>query len=246
VKKVGIIGCGAIGSLIAKAFENGTIKCDELLLFDYNNEKSLKLQHSLSVACRVVNNVEEMVQRHPVVIVEAASQQAVKEYVERILHENIELVVMSTGALLDLDIEKNCVHIPSGAVGGIDAISSAALAGVYEVILTTRKNPKVLGVEGKRRKTVYQGTAEEAVKLFPREMNVAATLALAVQPAKVKVQVVADPNVRRNTHEISVKWKYGEMFLQFENEPHPENPGTSALAAWSAIRLLKDLLEKEG
>ncbi len=246
MKRVGIIGCGAIGSLIAKAFENGTIKCDELILFDYNMEKSLKLQQSLSLVCRVVNDVEGMVQRHPAIIVEAASQQAAKEYIERILQENIELVVMSTGALLELDIEKGRVHVPSGAVGGLDAISSAALAGIHEVVLTTRKNPRVLGVEHKQRETVYQGTAEEAVKLFPREMNVAATLALTVRPAKVKVQVVADPDVRRNTHEISVKWKYGEMFLRFENEPHPENPGTSALAAWSAIRLLQDLLEREG
>jgi len=246
VKRVGIIGCGAIGSLIVEAFENGTIKCDELILFDYNMEKSLKLQQSLSIVCRVVNDVEGMVQRHPAIIVEAASQQAAKEYIGRILQENIELVVMSTGALLELDIEKGRVHVPSGAVGGLDAISSAALAGIHEVVLTTRKNPRVLGVERKQRETVYQGTAEEAVKLFPREMNVAATLALTVRPAKVKVQVIADPDVRRNTHEISVKWKYGEMFLRFENEPHPENPGTSALAAWSAIRLLQDLLEREG
>ena len=246
MKKVGIIGCGAIGSLIGEACENGTIKCDEVILFDYNTDKSQGLQQSLSIASKVVGSVEEMIQRHPAVIVEAASQQAVKEYAERILQENIELVVMSTGALLDSSIDRSSIHVPSGAIGGIDAISSAALAGIDEVVLTTRKNPRVLGVEGQRKKTIYQGTAEEAVKLFPREMNVAATLALTVHPAKVKVKVVADPDVRRNMHEISVKWKYGEMSLRFENEPHPENPGTSALAAWSAIRLVRDLLEKRG
>jgi aspartate dehydrogenase len=246
MKEVGIIGCGAIGSLIAEACENGTIRCDELILYDYNAEKAQGLQKSLSIASKVVRSVDEMIQRRPAVIVEAASQEAVKEYAERILHENINLVVMSTGALLESNIDKSRIHVPSGAIGGLDAISSAALAGIDKVILTTRKNPRVLGVEGQLKKIVYQGTAEEAVKLFPREMNVAATLALTVRPAKVKVKVVADPNVRRNTHEISVRWKYGEMSLRFENEPHPENPGTSALAAWSAIRLLKDLLEKEG
>jgi aspartate dehydrogenase len=245
MKEVGIIGCGAIGSLIAEACENGTIKCDELILYDYNAEKAQGLQKSLAIASKVVRSVDGMIQRHPAVIVEAASQEAVKEYAERILHENINLIVMSTGALLESNIDRSRIHVPSGAIGGLDAISSAALAGIDEVILTTRKNPKALGVEGQRKKTVYQGTAEEAVKLFPREMNVAATLALTVRPAKVKVRVVADPDVRRNTHEISIKWKHGEMSLRFENEPHPENPGTSALAAWSAIRLLKDLLEKE-
>jgi aspartate dehydrogenase len=246
MRKVGIIGCGAIASLIAEACDNGTIRCDELILYDYNDEKAQGLQKSLSIASRVVRSVEEMIQRRPVVVVEAASQEAVKEYAERILNENIELVVMSTGALLESKIGGSRIHVPSGAIGGLDAISSAALAGIDEVILTTRKNPRVLGVEGQRKKTVYQGTAEEAVKLFPREMNVAATLALTVRPAKVKVKVVADPAVRRNTHEISVKWKRGKMSLRFENDPHPENLGTSALAAWSAIRLLKGLLEKEG
>ncbi len=246
MKKVGIIGCGAIASVIAGACDNDTITCDELILYDYNTGKALELQKSLSIASRVVESVEEMIQRHPTVIVEAASQEAVREYAERILHENIELMVMSTGALLESNVDRSHIHIPSGAIGGLDAISSATLAGIDEVMLTTRKNPTVLGIGGQQKKTVYQGTAEEAVKLFPREMNVAATLALTVRPVQVKVKVIADPDVHRNTHEVSVRWKRGKMSLRFENEPHPKNLGTSALAAWSAIRMLKDLLEKEG
>ena len=63
-------------------------------------------------------------------------------------------------------------------------------------------------------------------KTFPREMNVAATLALTVKPIKVKVKIVVDPKITRNTHEIWVKWQFGEMVLQFANQPHPENPHT--------------------
>jgi aspartate dehydrogenase len=99
-------------------------------------------------------------------------------------------------------------------------------------------------MNNKEPKVVYEGSAEEAARLYPREMNVAATLALTVKPAKVKVQVVSDPSVQRNTHEFQVKWRFGEMFLRFANDPHPENPRTSALAAWSAIRLLQKLLEE--
>jgi aspartate dehydrogenase len=58
------------------------------------------------------------------------------------------------------------------------------------------------------------------------------------------VKVIADPEVERNVHEISVKWKLGEMLLKFANDPHPENPKTSALAAWSAIKLLKEVLDQ--
>jgi aspartate dehydrogenase len=57
------------------------------------------------------------------------------------------------------------------------------------------------------------------------------------------VQVISDPKVQKNLHEIRVKWKYGDMFLRFSNDPHPENPKTSALSAWSAIRLLKEILQ---
>jgi len=243
VRKVGIIGCGAIGTVIAKAVERGTVECDELVLYDRNMEKSEKLKKSLHFPVTVVKSLEELIKLKPLVIVEAASQQAVRDYINKILAENIELIVMSVGALLDLDVKSKKIHIPSGAIGGLDAISSAALAGVDEVILTSRKNPKALEMDNSEEKTVYEGAAEEAVRLFPREMNVAATLALTTQPEKVKVKIISDPKVHRNVHEIKIKWKHGNMFLKFANDPHPENPKTSALAAWSAISLLKQTLE---
>jgi aspartate dehydrogenase len=241
-RKVGIIGCGAIGTLIAEAVERKLVVCDELILYDYNVEKAEKLKSSLRFPVTVVASLEEMLRLKPKVIVEAASQQAVREYASRIISEDINLIVMSTGALLDLNVQSSKLHVPSGAIGGLDALSSAVLAGIDEVVLTSRKNPRALDLNNKEAKIVYEGTAEEAARLYPREMNVAATLALTVKPAKVKVQVISDPAVQRNTHEFRVKWRFGEMFLRFANDPHPENPRTSALAAWSAIRLLQTLL----
>jgi aspartate dehydrogenase len=245
VTRVGIVGCGAIGSLIAKAADDGIVKCDELVLYDNNPEKTANLRRSLRLKSSVVDNIEDMIARAPAVIVEAASQQAVKEYLPRILREDIEVIVMSVGALLGMQIDSRKVHTSSGAIGGIDAIRSASLAGIDEITLTSRKNPQVLKTDKNAETVVFDGDAEVAVKLFPKEMNVAASLALAVQPKKVRVKVVSDPKVERNVHEIRVSWSKGEMVLRFENEPHPDNLGTSALAAWSAIRLLKDLLEKQ-
>jgi aspartate dehydrogenase len=160
------------------------------------------------------------------------------------LEAGIEVIIMSVGALLDMQISSRKIHTPSGAIGGIDAVRSAALAGIDEITLTTRKNPQALKTDRNAETIIYDGDAEMAVRLFPKEMNVAATLALTVQPKKVKVRVISDPNVNRNVHEIRVIWTNGEMNLRFANDQHPDNPGTSALAAWSAIRLLKDLLEK--
>lgn len=244
MKKVGIIGCGAIGSLIADAVDKGIVGCDELILFDCDMEKAERLQELLRTASIVVANLDEMLKLRPAVIVEAASQEAAREYMSTIVDNNIELIVMSVGALLDSKLRNNRIHTPSGAIGGLDAISSAGLAGIDEVILTTRKNPRTLDMDNQQEKIVYEGGAYEVVRLFPREMNVAATLALTVQPERLLVRVISDPKTSRNTHEITVKWTHGEMMLRFANDPHPENPKTSALAAWSAIKLLKDILEK--
>ncbi len=243
MRRVGIIGCGAIGTLIAKAVEENIVKCDGLILYDSDAERAAKLKKSMHIPVVIVESVDEMIRLRPLVIVEAASQQAAKEYMPKVLRADIDLIVMSVGALLDLKVKSNRLHSPSGAVGGLDAISSAALAGIGEVLLTTRKNPAVLDMDNREEKVAYEGSVEEAVKRFPREMNVAATLALAVGSEKVKVRVISDPNVNKNVHEVKVKWKHGNMFMRFENDPHPDNPKTSALAAWSAIRLLKDILE---
>ena len=243
MKTVGLIGCGAIGTVLAEAIERKLVTCDELIVFDVDASKAETLKKKLNFPVTIVQNFDELLKRKPSVIVEAASQQAAKDYVEKIVAKKIELIVMSTGALLDLPIDLRKVHLTSGAIGGLDAIASAAMAGIEEVTLTSRKNPKAFGRNNMEAETVYEGIAEEAAKRFPREMNVAATLALTVKPTKVTVKVISDPNVKRNTHEINLKWRFGDMTLRFSNEPHPENPHTSALAAWSAIKLLQSTLK---
>lgn len=243
MKKVGLIGCGAIGTVLAEAIERKLVVCDELVVFDIDTAKAEKLRAELNFPVKTVSTVDELLDSKPKVVVEAASQQAVKDYYGKVLGTGTDLIVMSTGALLGLDTENPRLHFASGAIGGLDAISGAALAGIDEVTLTSRKNPNALGKTNIKEAVIYEGTAEEAAKQFPREMNVAATLALTVKPTKVNVKVVSDPAVKRNTHEIQVKWRFGEMSLRFSNDPHPDNPHTSALAAWSAIKLLQTILQ---
>jgi aspartate dehydrogenase len=244
VKKVGLIGCGAIGTVLAEAIERKIIVCDELVIFDTDAAKAQKLKRELTFRVKIASSVDELIASKPKVIVEAAGQQAVRDYYGKLVDSNAQIIIMSTGALLSLNIDDPKVHFPAGAIGGLDAIAAAANAGIDEVTLTTRKNPKALNKTNTEEATIFEGTAKEAARMFPREMNVAATLALTVKPAQIKVKVVSDPTVTRNTHEINIKWRYGEMNLRFANDPHPDNPHTSALAAWSAIKLLQTLLEK--
>ena len=145
MKSVGLIGCGAIGTVLAEAIERKLVTCDELIVFDVDASKAEALKKSLNFPVTIVQNFDELLKRKPSVIVEAASQQAAKDYVEKIIEKKIELIVMSTGALLDLPVDLRKIHIPSGAIGGLDAIASAAMAGIEEVTLTSRKNPKAFG-----------------------------------------------------------------------------------------------------
>ena len=243
MKRVGLIGCGAIGTVLAEAIERKLIVCDDLVVFDIDVSKSQKLKDALQFPIRIVANIDELFAAKPNPIVEAAGQQAVQEYYDKLLASKANFIIMSTGALLNLDTSSPKLHFPAGAIGGLDALSAAANAGIDNLTLTSRKNPIALGKTNTETSIIYEGYAEEAAKQFPREMNVAATLALTVKPTKVKVKVISDPAVKRNTHEIQVKWRFGEMTMRFANDPHPDNPHTSALAAWSAIKLLQKLLE---
>ncbi len=162
--KVGLIGCGTIGTVLAEAIERKLVVCDELVVYDFDASKAQKLKSKLNFPVTIVGGIDELLALKPKVVVEAASQQAAKDYVPKIVSAGIELIVMSTGALLGLDVDLGRVHVPSGAIGGLDAISSAALAGIDEVVLTSRKNPKALGTDNKEEKVVYEGYAEEAAK----------------------------------------------------------------------------------
>jgi aspartate dehydrogenase len=244
VKKVGLIGCGAIGTVLAEAIDRKLVVCDELVIYDIAVEQAIKLKNHLKFTVTIAPSIDELLEANPQVIVEAAGQGAVHQYYEKLAASKADIIFMSTGALLDHDTKNSYLHFPAGAIGGIDAISAAVNAGIDEVVLTSRKSPEALGKNIAEEEVVYEGYAEEAAKLFPREMNVAATLALTVKPVKVKVKVVADPAIKRNTHQIYVKWRFGEMKLEFTNDPHPDNPHTSALAAWAAIKLLQTLLGK--
>jgi aspartate dehydrogenase len=196
--------------------------------------------------------------------VEAASQEAVRDYAKAILNSGKDMLIMSVGALADhkfLDeliaiaqAKGAKIYLPSGAIAGLDGLKSAKEAGIEEVTLTTRKPPKSL-VDApyvkekcihlknlKKEMLIYEGPAREAVKFFPANVNVAASLSLAgIGPEKTRVRIIADPKIDRNIHEIFVKGEFGELEVKTRNVPSPENPKTSYLAALSAIATLKKI-----
>src|ERR1039457_4421048 len=100
MKRVGLIGCGAIGTVLAEAIERKLVVCDELVIFDVDTSKAEKLKNQIKFPVKIMPNVEELLASKPSIIVEAASQQAVREYYNQILAANVDFIIMSTGALI--------------------------------------------------------------------------------------------------------------------------------------------------
>ncbi|MBA7660637.1 L-aspartate dehydrogenase [subsurface metagenome] len=158
--------------------------------------------------------------------------------------------------LLDLAKKKDCkIYLPSGALAGLDGVKSASVGRIDSITLTTRKPPE--GLKGApyiirnkidldaiiKETVIFEGSANEAVEGFPKNINVSAALSLAgIGAEKTRVRIIADPNLKRNIHEVEVKGEFGRLVSRTENLPSPKNPKTSYLACLSAIATLKGIV----
>lgn len=271
IKGVALIGCGTIGKEIAFAIDSGRIKNASIVtLFDKVKSAAYELRSKLHHNDpHIFSDFTEFISSRSFkdtdIVVEAASQDAVNSFCKKIVENGKSLMIMSVGALadqlllselLDKASHNQChIYVPTGAIAGIDAIRSVRHLIDY-VMLSTTKSPKALsdapffnmaGFDPSKlnQKTViYEGSAADAVKKFPSNVNVAAVLGLAgVGIENTMVKIIVDPNTDRNQHEITVNGKFGEMTLSVRNIPSPTNPKTSFLAVLSAIECLRSVCD---
>ena len=261
VARIGLLGTGAIGRGLAMAVDRGLVGPVKLeSVFDQYAHTAQSLSDQLTYKPNVCQSFQDFIDDDSTsLIVEAASQKAAIEYGPQVLSSGKDMMIMSSGALLDTrcfeEISRiqaqngSRVFVPSGAIGGIDAIR-ASKAELSEVILTTRKPPNSLrDTEAptsdhystlQSETVVFEGNAIDAVRRFPANTNVAATVSLAgLGPEKTLVRVIADPRATRNTHEIYANGSSGMMRFTMENVPDPNNPMTSYMAILSAIETLR-------
>jgi aspartate dehydrogenase len=259
---VGIIGCGFIGNTLANAIE-GIDEIDKLYLFDHTISCTEGLASSLTKAIST-STIDDFLENVDLAI-ESGSQSAVQEFGLKVLEHGKDLMIMSIGALEDDALWKGLqeaakknkcqIYLPSGAICGIDGIKSASMAGIDEVIVETTKPPKGLekvryitkqGIDISKLKEpleVFSGTAREAVKHFPRNINISACVSLAgIGFDKTKVKIIIDPAITRNQHKLICRGRFGEFICVVQNMPSISNPKTSYLAALSAIATLKNIV----
>ncbi|MDO8662280.1 MAG: aspartate dehydrogenase [Candidatus Omnitrophota bacterium] len=263
--KIGIVGCGAIGSSLAKVIvKDFSGEAKLCALYDLDNEQAVGLSREVfGRPTLAVPGFNQLIRKSELII-EAASAKASWEIAKLALSHGKDIMIMSVGGVssrfkqLTVLAKNNGakVYIPSGAIAGIDALKAANIGKIKKVILTTIKNPlSFKGVEyvekaginlGKIKDAtvLFSGRAADAVKCFPQNINVAATLSLAgIGEGKTQVRIIASPKVTRNIHEIAIESDAGDIFTRTENILHPDNPKTSYLAVLSAVAMLKQILE---
>lgn len=255
---VGLIGCGAIGKVIASAL-SGMEGVRAVLLYDIRRDAARSLSEKVR-RTRVAPSFGALLAASDF-MVEAASQEAVRAYLPRILRKGRPAMVMSVGAFGDAAFRAGAerlavrsgvrIYIPSGAVGALDALGAAALGGGAKVELTTLKPAAALagapGYRSGKAGIVYSGDAAGAVRLFPQNVNVAGAVSLAgVGFARTAVRVRALPSGKRNIHRLKVTGDFGRFTAEFRNRPSPDNPKTSHLAALAAVAALRKILAPGG
>jgi len=257
--KIGIIGCGAIGEGLARFIEGALCRQAKLeAIADKSRVAAAALRDKLKHKPRICS-LDELIRRVDLVI-ESASVQAARLILEKAIRYRKDVVILSVGALLDKTArlrqarqQNITVYVPSGAVCGVDALGALSMGSIEKITLITSKPPQgLMGTEYfKKQKMnlahlrsehcVFKGSVAEAIKHFPKNINVAATLLLASSFGDVQVYIKANPHLKRNTHRIQIEAKEARVGITVENVPSLGNPKTSALAILSTQYLLKKI-----
>jgi aspartate dehydrogenase len=258
VSRVAIAGLGPIGTRLAKALDDGIDGLTLAAVSSANIEKHRGWLDKLGK--RPATLPIEALAEAADIVVECAPSKLVRAIVAPVVSRGKTAVVLSVGALLEnedliaLAKEKGGqIVVPTGALIGLDAMTAAAVGTIHSVQMVTRKPLK--GLEGApylvehkidlqditEPLKIFDGTAREAARGFPANLNVAVALSLAgIGADRTRVEIWADPTVTRNTHRIEVDSDSARFSMTIENIPS-ENPKTGLITALSVIACLRKL-----
>jgi aspartate dehydrogenase len=256
--RIGIIGGGVIARLFLQHIQRGDMGDAEVVAIQGRSEASRGKALAEQYKVPFVTSLYALIDKRPEMVIEAASHDAVRASGEILLNRGIALMVLSCGALCDDALRarleasaakhRALLYVPSGGIGGLDALKAVCVAGADSVEIAVTKPPAAwkgipyvdnlkvdldsLGTP----LTLFEGTAREGVPHFPANVNIAAALAMAgIGFDKTRLKVVADPSLTCNTHYINIHGKTGKISIKFESLAFPENPKTSYLACYSAL-----------
>ena len=257
--RIAIAGLGAIGKSIATTLAQASVPGVVLTAVSAKNlERAQTFANTLAHPVKVLSIAE--LEKEADLVIECAPAALLPEIVGPFLKAQKQVIVLSVGALLFhpelIEMAKKeggIIHVPTGALIGLDAMIAAAEGKIHSVRMITRKPPNGLAgaphlvennisIEGLTEpKLVFTGNARDAAKGFPANLNVVVALALSgIGPENTLLEIWADPSVVRNTHSIVVDSDAAKFTMTMENIPS-ENPKTGRIVAQSVIALLRKM-----
>lgn len=252
--KLGLVGCGFLGTIVVDAWRNGLLEDYEIVGCTSRSRESAELLAE-NAGCMACNNLEELLALSPDYVVEAASPAVMKDIAEKVLRNGSNLIVLSIGAFADADFYEQTkqtaretgtrVHLASGAIGGFDVLRTVALMSSIQSRITTERGPASLKgtpfsteslLAETEKSQVFFGCAKEAIALFPTRANVTVATALATTgPEKTTVTIRSVPGFKGDDHRIEVTGDEIRVVVDIYSK-------TSAIAGWSVVALLRNLV----
>lgn len=264
IKSLGIIGSGAIAAPMLEALARNVVQPIERLtiltlpqVVDGAHAVAGRIEGRIAKRTDVLTDGDAFLGQPYDLVVECAGHAAVKAYGTKVLENGVDLLVVSIGALTDDDLREGLAAaakrsgarmvLCSGAIGGIDLLSAARLAGIEHITYSSRKPPKawkgtpaekLIELDKVTAETVfYEGTARAAARDYPQNANSAATIAIAsVGLDKTMVRLIADPTAPGNVHEFKLSSACADMDIRIVGKPSPDNPKTSMSTAYTVAR----------
>jgi aspartate dehydrogenase len=262
MRTLAVVGCGAIGSSVIELLRGDReVQVTQVIVPRALIDETRALCARVAPQARVLDAIDHANGGRPDLLVECAGHAAVGDHVLPALEAGISAVVASIGALHDADAllrleaaaARGGAHVSlvSGAIGGIDALAAARIGGLESVTYIGRKPPvgwkgtpaeDVCDLDALREPVViFEGSARDAARLYPKNANVAATVSLAgLGFDRTHATLIADPAVQRNVHRIVAAGTFGRLDLTLEGQPLPANPKTSALTVYSVVRAVQN------
>jgi aspartate dehydrogenase len=257
---VALIGCGNLGSHIARGIATGAAGAYRLTAV-FNGARHAKArrlaQETGACACETL---EALLATRPEYVVEAASGSVLGDIAVPCLRAGASLIVLSTGAFADTRLlaaaadtareHRSKIYFASGALGGFDVAQAAMIGGDLNVSMTTEKPPRAFGElpavadgpDDDAVREVYRGSAREAIARFPKNVNVVVALGLATTGLdRTKIAIRSNPRLTSNRHVVMLDGAFGTARVEIEARPSPDHPQSSLLAAYSVLALLRKI-----
>jgi len=271
--RLGLIGYGAIvrQALECMAGEGASLEALICLTREGSGGRAAQaleaFRGGLAREILIVDTLSQLIAARPRLVAEAAGHEAVRECAPSLLMSGVDVLLVSAGALADEGLHNSLNaaasrsrakwRVCSGAVGGLDILAAAKLAGLEEVVYASRKPPlawlgtpagQLVDLAGITQAQVfYEGDARAAARDYPQNANVAATIALAGAGfERTRVRLIADPLATRNVHEIRIRSACADVSIEIAGHPAPDNPKTSLTTGFALAADIMRALEFSG